>query len=104
MSDTDEFKALKKQYHEQGGMVLNTAIKYYSKKKTKNEPLREKLAEFKKQIFESIEDNSEDATNTDNTEFYEDDQDEHLDAKPDFDKMVDEDDDEDAAEKEEDEE
>jgi molecular chaperone DnaJ len=91
MSDTDDFKELKKEYHESAGQILDASIKHFSKKKFKNEQLVEKLVEFKKGIFDNIEDNSGDASQGD-TEFDEDDQDDHLDSKPDFDKMVDDED------------
>ena len=91
MSDTDDFKELKKEYHESAGQILDASIKHFSKKKFKNEQLVEKLVEFKKGIFDTIEDNSGDASQGD-TEFDEDDQDDHLDSKPDFDKMVDDED------------
>lgn len=94
LSDTDEFKESKKKYHDSAKLVLEKAIKYYSKKRNRNEPLTEKLTEFKKQIFEGIEDNSGDAVNADDTGFDETDTEDHFDAKPDYDKMMDDEDEE----------
>jgi len=92
LSDSDEFKTLKRAHHKDAGVFLDATIKHFSKKRTRNEPLAEKLTEFKKGIMEGIEDNSGDAVNDDS--FDEEDNEDHLDARPDFDKMVDEDDEE----------
>lgn len=93
MSDEQDFKDAKKKYHDSAGLILAASIKHFKKKKYRHVTFVERLTEFKKGIFEGIEDNSGDATSTEG-EYDETDDEDHFDAKPDYDKMMDDEDDE----------